>query len=135
MSGRVGIARTEAEALLADLLAAGSIPLVEDGRLRIETPGGVLDQRRRERLAGCLPELRAIVEGRWRSREECRARRPCRRMGRCVEPADGRWCKADPTCCLCGAPLPAKHRYLCAECVDERAEVDQRRWASRDGAA
>ena len=70
--------RTEAEALLADLLAAGAIPLMENGRLRIEAPGGVLDARRRERLAGCLPELREIVQTRWRSREECRAKRPCR---------------------------------------------------------
>ena len=127
--------RTEAEALLADLLAAGAIPLVEDGRLRIEAPGGVLDTRRRERLAGCLPELRGIVESRWRSREECRARRPCRRMGRCAEPDGALSCKGDFTCCLCGAPLPAGHRYLCAACVEEREESDRRRWASRDGAA
>ena len=127
--------RTEAEALLADLLVAGAIPLVEDGRLRITAPGGVLDARRRERLAGCLPELRAIVEGRWRSREECVAARPCRRMGRCAEPVEGRWCKGNPTCCLCGAPLPAGHRYLCGTCIEERAEADRRRWASRDGAA
>ena len=119
--------RTEAEALVADLLAAGAIPLIEDGLLRINAPGGVLDQRRRERLAGCLPELRTFVQSRWRSREECVAVRPCRRMGRCAEPADGRWCKADPTYCLCGAPLPARHRYLCHGCVEERAAADRGR--------
>ena len=123
--------RTEAEALLADLLAAGAIPLVEGGRLRVEAPGGVLDERRRERLAGCLPELRAIVESRWRSLEECRAGRPCRRMGRCAEPVEGRWCKVDPSCCLCGALLPAGYPYLCAACVEDRAEADRRRWAGR----
>lgn len=127
--------RTEAEALLADLLAAGAIPLVEDGRLRVEAPGGVLDERRRERLAGCLPELRAIVEGRWRSREECVVRRPCRRMSPCAEPKGVLPCGADTTCCLCGSPLPERHRYLCAACVEERAETDRARWASRDGAA
>ena len=127
--------RTEAEALLADLLAAGAIPLVEDGRLRVEAPGGVLDERRRERVAGCLPELRAIVESRWRSREECRARRPCRRMGRCAEPENELPCGADRSCCLCGASLPAGHHYLCAACVEERAESDRQRWASKDGAA
>ena len=126
--------RTEAEALLADLLAAGAIPLVEDGRLRIEAPGGVLDGRRRERLGGCLPELRAIVDSRWRSREECVAVRPCRRMGRCAEPNGVLPCKGDPTCCLCGVPLPAGHRYLCHACVEERA-ADRLRWASKDGTA
>jgi len=127
--------RTEAEALLADLLAAGAIPLMENGRLRIEAPGGVLDARRRERLAGCLPELRSIVQTRWRSREECEAARPCRRMAPCGEPNGVLPCMADPTCCLCKAPLPAGHRYLCAACVEERAEADRRRWASKDGAA
>ena len=130
MSGRV-----DAEALLADLLAAGAIPLVEDGRLRIEAPGGVLDARRRERLTGCLPELRAIVQTRWRSREECVAARPCRRMSPCVEPNGVLPCKAEPTCCLCKGLLPKGHRYLCAECIEERAEADRRRWTSKDGAA
>ncbi len=128
MSGRTGSGRTEAEALLADLLAAGAIPLIEDGRLRINAPGGVLDARRRERLAGCLPELRAIVQTRWRSREECVAMRPCRRMAPCVEPKDGLPCGADPTCCLCGAPLPAGHRYLCHGCIEQQAEADRRWW-------
>ncbi len=134
MSGRARSGRTDAEALLADLLAAGAIPLVENGRLRIEAPGGVLDERRRERLAGCLPELRAIVESRWRSREECVAKRPCRRMSPCVEPNGVLPCTADPTCCLCGALLPEGHRYLCHACMEERAAADRRRWASRDGA-
>lgn len=127
--------RMEAEALLADLLAAGVIPLVEDGRLRIAAPGGVLDQRRRERLGGCLPELRAIVQSRWRSREDCVAKRPCRRMSVCAEPDGVLPCKADPTCCLCKGPLPAGNRYLCAACMEERAEADRLRWAGRDGAA
>jgi len=127
--------RTEAEALLADLLAAGAIPQVEDGRLRIDALGGVLDARRRERLGGCLPELRAIVESRWRSREECVAKRPCQRMAPCVEPKGVLPCKGDPTCCLCKGPLPEGHRYLCEACVEERAEADRRRWAVKDGAA
>ena len=108
--------RTEAEALLADLLAAGAIPLIEDGRLRITAPGGVLDERRRERLPGCLPEMRAIVQTRWRSREECVAVRPCRRMGPCTRPEGGRPCLVPATCCLCNAPLTAGRRYCCPAC-------------------
>lgn len=135
MSGWRGSGTTEAEALLADLLAAGAVPLVEDGRLRIEAPGGVLDRRRRERLAGCLPELRAIVESRWRSRGECRAGRSCRRMSPCAEPQGVIPCGVDPTCCLCKGPLPVGHRYLCHPCMERQADADRARWASRDGAA
>ena len=126
MSGRRGSGTTEAEALLADLLAAGAIPLIENDRLRIEAPVGVLDARR-ERLASCLPELRAIVESRWRSREECVARRPCRRMSPCIAPAGVLPCGVDPTCCLCRGPLPEGHRYLCHGCLERQVEEHRRR--------
>lgn len=113
-------ARDEAERLLAELLGAGSIPVVDGGRLRIDAPPGALDSERRERLAGCLPELRALVSARWRSRHECVAARPCRRMSACARPVDGRPCLVPATCCACGAPLPPGRRYLCPACTDER---------------
>ena len=54
-------ARDAAERLLAELLQAGAIPRIEAERLRIDAPPGILTPERRERLAGCLPELRAIL--------------------------------------------------------------------------
>jgi hypothetical protein len=111
-------ARDEAEALLADLLAAGAIPVMESERLRIEAPPGVLTPSRRQAIEGALPELRAIVASRYRSRQECTARRPCRRMSICAEPVDGRPCGIPATCCLCGAPLAPGRKYLCAACAE-----------------
>jgi hypothetical protein len=123
--------QTEAEALLADLLSAGAIPFIEQERLRIGAPPGALTPVRRERLEGCLPELRAIVSSRYRSREECLARRPCRRMSRCAEPRDGRPCKASPNCCLCGSPLAPGRKYLCEQCTEEqRAQIRVRQGGS-----
>lgn len=109
-------ATNDAERVLADLLAAGAIPVVEDGRLRIEAPRGALDASRRREVEAALPELRAIVAGRYRSREACVARRPCRRMSVCAKPADGRPCRMPATCCLCGAPLPSGETYVCRAC-------------------
>ena len=111
-------ARGEAERLLAELLGAGAIPLLEGGRLRIEAPPGALTAERRETLAGCLPELRALVAGRWRGREECMAPRPCRRMAACARPVDGRPCGMPAVCCLCGGSLPPGRRYLCPACAE-----------------
>jgi hypothetical protein len=121
--------RTDAESLLADLLNAGAIPLLEHERLRIEAPPRALTAARREQLEGCLAELRVIVSSRYRSREECVARRPCRRMSQCADPRDGRPCKASPNCCLCGSPLSPGRKYLCEACTDEQ-EV---RIAARQG--
>ncbi len=111
-------AREEAEHLLAELLRAGAIPALEAERLRIDAPRGCLTTDRRERLAGCLPELRTLVATRWRSRGECVAHRPCRRMSPCAEPIDGHPCLIQATCCLCGAGLPPGRRYLCRACSD-----------------
>ena len=111
-------ARAEAERLLADLLAAGAIPAIERDRLQVDGPPGVLDRARRDAIAAALPELRAIVAGRWRSREECAARRPCRRMSGCARPVDGRPCRVPATCCGCGGPLVPGRRYLCLICSD-----------------
>jgi hypothetical protein len=117
----------EAEQLLADLLAAGGIPVLEAGRLRIEAPVGTLTSDRREMLRGCLPELRALVEARWRSREECVARRPCRRMSVCrqTEP-DGWSCLLPRVCALCGAKLPVGRRYLCASCAAMKPDPNRK---------
>jgi hypothetical protein len=119
-------ARHEAERLLADLLRAGAIPVLEDGRLRIEAPTGVLTAARRERVAGSLPELRALVASRWRSREECIAAVPCRRMSPCTESGEGRPCLVPATCCVCGADLEPDHRYLCLACADVHPTVTNR---------
>jgi len=114
--------RTEAEHLademLAELLRVGAIPVVAEGRLTIEAPTRVLTAARREMLSGCVPEMRALVATRWRSRAECVARRPCRRMSPCARSEDGRPCLMSPTCCVCEDPLPPQHRYLCRACAD-----------------
>lgn len=106
----------EVERLLAHLLAEGAVPSIAAGRLRIDAPPGVLTAERRAALATCLPQLRALVAARWRSREECGAAVPCRRMTACAQPVEGRSCALPPVCCLCGAPLPTGHRYLCVAC-------------------
>lgn len=104
------------ERLLAELLAAGAIPVIERERLQIDAPPGVLTRARRAEIDAALPELRAIVAGRYRSREDCVAFRPCRRMSACAEPRDGRPCKTPATCCLCGAELQPGRVYVCPQC-------------------
>jgi hypothetical protein len=112
-------AKDEAERLLADLLAAGAIPVLEGGRLRIEAPTGTLSSARREALNGCLPELRALVATRWRSREECVAKRPCRRMSVCQEAEPDGWpCLTPRVCAVCKVSLPVGRKYLCEACVE-----------------
>ncbi len=111
--------RGEAERLLEELLRAGAIPVLDRGRLRIEAPPGTLTWERREALSGCLPELRALVSARWRSREECIAPRPCRRMTPCTRPINGRPCLVPATCCICGAKLAPGRRYCCPTCADD----------------
>ncbi len=112
-------ARGEAERLLEELLRAGAIPVLEGGRLRIEAPPGTLTSGRREALTGCLPELRALVSARWRSREECVAPRPCRRMSPCTRPIGRRPCLTPPTCCICVVPLTPGRLYCCSTCADD----------------
>lgn len=109
--------RKEAEALLDDLLRAGAVPSISGGRLEVAAPPEVMTERRREALAGSLPEVRALVAARWRSREQCVARRLCRLNSLCAMPEDGRPCLVPATCCVCGEPLPAGRRYLCAVCA------------------
>jgi hypothetical protein len=116
-------ARHEAERLLADLLAAGCIPVIEQERLRIEAPPGALTAARRRSIEAALPELRAIVASKWRSRERCVARRPCRQMGLCAEPNDGRPCVIPATCCLCEGDLLPGQKYVCTACSEERAKA------------
>lgn len=108
--------REQAEGLLAELLSDGAIPVMVDGRLQIDAPLGVLTPARQEQLAACIAEMRTIVATRWRPREKCVSRRPCRTMSICAEPVDGRPCLIPPTCCLCGGPLAAGRLYLCDAC-------------------
>lgn len=109
-------ARAAAEEVLAALLAAGASVMIEGGRLVVTAPPGVLTRDRREELARCRSELRAMVASRWRAREDCVAAVPCRRMAPCAHPRAGRPCQVPATCCLCKAPMPPGHRYLCRDC-------------------
>jgi hypothetical protein len=119
LGGGIVRANHEAEAVLADLLAAGAIPVLEAGRLRIDGPRSVLTSAPREALNGCLPELRALVATRWRSREECVAARPCRRMSVCQEAAPDGWPCVTPRICVdCKVELPVGRRYLCEACAE-----------------
>ena len=112
-------ARGGAERLLAELLEAGAVPVLEGGPLRVEALAGILTPDRRERLADCLPELRAIVAARWRAREACVAARPCRRMSPCARPVDALPCLVPAACCVCNAPLGPGGRYLCPACTND----------------
>jgi hypothetical protein len=127
--------RRDAEDLLTELLADGAIPVIERQRLQITAPPGVLTDERRAAIEAVLPELRAIVAARWRPREKCMARRPCRRMSRCAEPADGRPCLMPATCCLCGAALEPGRLYLCPACADAGLRVAEAARASRHGSS
>jgi hypothetical protein len=112
-------ANHDAERLLAALLVAGAIPVLDHGRLRIEAPKGTMSSARREALSGCLPELRALVATRWRSREECVAKRPCRRMSVCQDADPDGWpCLTPRVCADCKAELPSGRRYLCEACAE-----------------
>lgn len=117
--------RSDADALLTDLLHRGTIPITIGGRLQLDAPAGVLDDRLTERLADLLPELRDVVASIWRPREECWALQPCRRMNVCRQmerdPASLRRagmvaCGLPAVCALCRSPLPEGHRYLCKRC-------------------
>ncbi len=119
-------ARTEAERLLEEMLAAGAIPSIRGGRLEVDAPPGVMTESMREALAGSLPEVRALVAARWRSREQCVARRPCRVMSPCAKPVDGRPCLVPATCCACGGALPTGRRYLCPGCASQGDEGSRR---------
>lgn len=105
-----------AEQVLDDLLTDGAILVITQGRLQLDAPPGVLTPARRTEIAQHRVELRTLVGQRWRNREACRARRPCRRMGPCLEPVEDRPCGVLVTCCLCGAPLHAGRRLLCPAC-------------------
>jgi hypothetical protein len=127
MGGIVVSAKHDAERLLADLLAAGAIPVLEAGRLRIDAPAGALTGERREELRDCLPELRAIIETRYRSREECVARRPCRTMSICRQPEPDGWpCRLPRVCAICKVALPFERRYLCETCAATSTRFNER---------
>lgn len=119
-------AKHDAERLLADLLAAGAIPVLEAGRLRIDAPPGTLNHARRDALRDGLPELRAIVQTRYRSREECLAKRPCRRMSVCQQPGPDGWpCLLPRVCAVCKTDLPVGRRYCCEQCAEaNRKEIE-----------
>ena len=117
--------RSEADSLLTDLLHRGAVPIMIGGRLRLDAPAGVLNDRLTERLADLLPELRDVVASIWRPREACWALQPCRRMSVCRQmerdPVSLRAkgmlaCGLPAVCALCRSPLPEGHRYLCRRC-------------------
>lgn len=114
---------TPAEQVLEDLIAAGAVPVIAGGRLRIEAPPGVLTSAWRAEITRYHAEFTELVSMRWHCREDCRARPPCRRMSRCAEPVYGRTCGIPATCCLCGAPLPHERRYLCPTCSQDFTNV------------
>ncbi len=118
--------RRDAEDLLEELLLAGAVPSIAGGRLDVAAPPGVMTEARRGALAGCLPEVRALVAARWRPREVCVARRPCRVMSPCSRPVDGRPCLIPATCCACGEPLSSGRRYLCPACAAETGRTGGR---------
>jgi hypothetical protein len=107
---------TPAEQLLDDLIVAGAVPVIADGRLRIEAPAGVLTPAWRAEITRHHVELTGLVAKRWRCREDCGAKQPCRRMSRCAEPVYGQPCGVPATCCLCGKVLPHDRRLLCPAC-------------------
>jgi len=111
-----------AEAVLADLLAAGVVLVADGERLRVRAPRGGLTPAPREALEARREEVRMLVAARFRGPAECVAAAggglvpPCRRMSACARPHDGRPCLVPATCCVCGASLPAGRRYLCEGC-------------------
>ena len=82
-------ANHEAEAVLADLLAAGAIPVLEAGRLRIEGPRSAVTPARREAMSVCQE----------------------------ADP-DGWPCLTPRVCADCKAELPVGQRYLCEACAE-----------------
>lgn len=122
---------TPAEQVLEALIAAGAIPVIAGGRLRIEAPPGVLSPAWRAEITQHRAALTELVSKRWRDREDCRAKQPCRRMSRCAEPIYGRACGIPATCCLCGASLPHERRYLCPMCSQKFANVPTTRGVHR----
>lgn len=120
--------RGNADELLDALLERGVITVIVEGRLRLDAPAGTLDAEVRGRLADALPDLRELVDSLWRSREQCWANRPCRRMSVCQEmkrdpgalrAAGMIACGIPAVCALCRNPLPPDHRYLCAPCAEK----------------
>ena len=97
---------------------------------------GALPEELRTAMAGQKNGLLRLVTSRYRSAERCvRAERretPCRHMTRCPEPVNDLPCKAEPICCLCGAPLTPGRRYLCEGCTaKQQVKIDQEQ-AERD---
>jgi hypothetical protein len=122
---------TPAEQLLDAVIAAGAVPVIAGGRLRIEAPPGVLTPSWRAEITQHRAELTDLVSMRWRCREDCRARQPCRRMSRCADPVYGRTCGIPATCCLCGTRLPHERRYLCPTCSQDFTVVPTDKGALR----
>ena len=111
-----------AEAVLADLLAAGLVLVADGERLRVRAPRGGLMPALREALEARKEAVLALVAARFRGPAECVAAAggglvpPCRRMALYARPSEGRPCLLPASCCVCGASLPAGRRYLCPAC-------------------
>jgi hypothetical protein len=118
------------EALFDQLTAAGVVLVVAGERLQVRAPKGALPEQLRTAMAVQRDGLMQFVMERYRNAEECvraeRRERPCRRMSCCPEPVHELPCKADPSCCLCGAPLTPGRRYLCEGCTaEQQARIDR----------
>jgi hypothetical protein len=110
------MAASQMESLLSELHEAGIILALANGALRVDAPPGALTPARKAAITEHRQALKALVASRWRSREECFAKQPCRLMTRCAAPVYGRPCTVPATCCMCGAPLPHDRRMLCESC-------------------
>lgn len=115
-------------------LKARGVALIPDGEeLHVRAAKGALSPDLKQQLKLQKPALLKLVRELYRGPGKCLAAqagsrwRPCRRMGRCLHPVDGRPCLIPATCCVCGAPLPQDRRMLCADCSgdfsSERSEV------------
>jgi hypothetical protein len=108
-----------ASTLLDELVSDGAVLIMANGKLAIDAPPGVLTGDRTDAIRNNVAGLRDLVAARWRSREQCVAKHPCRLMSRCAEPVYGRPCAVPTTCCVCGTPLPHDRRMLCEICSGE----------------
>jgi hypothetical protein len=107
-------------------LEAHGVALIPDGdELHVRAAKGALTPELSRQLKTQKPALLTLVRELYRGPDACLAAqagsrwRPCRRMGRCLHPVDGRPCLIPATCCVCGAPLPHDRRMLCEGCSGE----------------
>lgn len=108
---------------LLNALEARGVALIPDGaELHVRAAKGALTPELTQRLKAQKPAVLTLVRSLYREPKECRAAqagsrwRPCRRMGRCLHPVNGRPCLVPATCCVCGVALPSDRQLLCPTC-------------------